>query len=129
MFFYKRAQIFVADVWGAFGGAGPGAFRDMERLTMFADYRVPAQLRAMGVLRYSPPLAGAVDAGRELPAGGEEEVEIRAATVRAVELMRGALAASVPGITSVTLDWWLWEAGEAGRDAQSPHHRTLGPYY
>lgn len=39
MFLHKRAQIFVADVWGAFGGAGPGAFRDIARLTTFADYR------------------------------------------------------------------------------------------
>ncbi|KAL6766835.1 hypothetical protein ACKKBG_A37555 [Auxenochlorella protothecoides x Auxenochlorella symbiontica] len=129
VFFYKRAQIFVADVWGAFGGAGPGAFHDVQRLTMFADYRVPAQLRTMGILHYATALAEAVDAGRELPAGGEAEVEIRAATVEAVELMRGALAPSLPGITSVTLDWWLWEAGEAGKDAQSPHHRTLVPYY
>lgn len=129
VFFYKRAQIFVADVWGAFGGGGPGAFHDVQRLTMFADYRVPAQLRTMGILHYATALAEAVDAGRELPAGGEAEVEIRAATVEAVELMRGALAPSLPGITSVTLDWWLWEAGEAGKDAQSPHHRTLVPYY
>lgn len=60
MFLYKRAQIFVGDVWGAFGGLGPGAFRDMGRLTTFADYRVPVVLRLMGVLRYSPALAAKV---------------------------------------------------------------------
>ncbi len=40
VFFYKRAQIFVGDVYGAFQGKGLGAFRDMELITMFADYRV-----------------------------------------------------------------------------------------
>lgn len=55
--FYKRAQIFAADVWGAFGGQGAGAFSDIGALTMFADYRVPAQLRTMGLLEYSPELA------------------------------------------------------------------------
>jgi Potential Queuosine, Q, salvage protein family len=54
---YKRAQIFVADVWGAFGGTGLGAFHDLERLTTFADYRVPVVLRQLGVLRYADDLA------------------------------------------------------------------------
>ena len=31
VFFYKRAQIFVGDLWGSFGGAGLGAFDDIER--------------------------------------------------------------------------------------------------
>ena len=57
MFLYKRAQIFVADVWGAFGNAGLGAFSDIGRLTTFADYRVPVVLRQLGVLRYADNLA------------------------------------------------------------------------
>lgn len=40
MFFYKRAQIFVGDVYGALQGKGLGAFNDIHELTMFADYRV-----------------------------------------------------------------------------------------
>lgn len=60
MFLYKRAQIFVADVWGAFGGAGLGAFPDLHRLTTFADYRVPVLLRQLSVLHYSPELAAKV---------------------------------------------------------------------
>ena len=33
---YKRAQIFVADLWAAFNGTGYGEFHDIEHLTMFA---------------------------------------------------------------------------------------------
>ena len=33
---YKRAQIFVADLWAAFNGTGYGEFHDFEHLTMFA---------------------------------------------------------------------------------------------
>lgn len=36
VFFYKRAQIFAGDLYGAFGGQGLGAFRDVAQLTMFA---------------------------------------------------------------------------------------------
>ena len=57
LYFLKRAQIFVADVWGAFGGEGPGEFHDIDSLTMFADYRVPQLLREWGVLHYSPELS------------------------------------------------------------------------
>ena len=39
IFFYKRAQIFAGDLWGAFQGQGLGAFHDIDQLTMFADYR------------------------------------------------------------------------------------------
>lgn len=60
MFLYKRAQIFVGDMWGAFGGLGLGAFHDIGRLTTFADYRVPVVLRQLGALRYSPALAAKV---------------------------------------------------------------------
>ena len=33
---YKRAQIFVADLWAAFDGTEYGEFHDIEHLTMFA---------------------------------------------------------------------------------------------
>jgi hypothetical protein len=62
VFFYKRAQIFVGDVYGAFGGQGLGCFPDAAQLTMFADYRVPVVLRLMGLLQYSAELARQVRA-------------------------------------------------------------------
>ncbi|GAB4820369.1 hypothetical protein N2152v2_007415 [Parachlorella kessleri] len=92
VFFYKRAQIFVGDVWGAFQGQGLGCFPDIHCLTMFADYRVPVVLRELGVLQYSEQLASKVDSRQELQPGSTEEVEIRAATVVAVDALRAAVA-------------------------------------
>jgi len=63
VFFYKRAQIFAADVYGAFQGRGMGALVDVGRLTCFADYRLPVVLRVMGVLRYGEGLAAKVGGG------------------------------------------------------------------
>jgi hypothetical protein len=34
--FLKRAQIFVADLWAAFGGESFGTFNDIDKITMFA---------------------------------------------------------------------------------------------
>ena len=93
VFLYKRAQIFVADVWGAFRGQGLGSFGDIDRLTMFADYRVPVVLAQMGVLRYSAPLAARLAAGEELEPGCAEEVELRALSIVAVERVREATEA------------------------------------
>ncbi|KAL4425843.1 hypothetical protein ABPG75_009859 [Micractinium tetrahymenae] len=136
LFFYKRAQIFVGDIWGAFRGQGLGAFADIDQLTMFADYRVPVVLRELGVLRYAPALAEAVDSRQELAAGSQEEVEIRAATVEAVEQLRRAMQARLAAegraeqrLNSVLLDWALWEEGEAKRKSHRPHHRVLTVYY
>jgi hypothetical protein len=124
VFFYKRAQIFAADVWGALGGQGLGAFDDIDDLTTFADYRVPQLLRAEGAIRLSPDLAARIDAREELPAGGAEEVEIRAATVVAVDALRAALASLGRPMSAVELDWRLWSRAEAIRDRLPAHHRV-----
>lgn len=133
--FYKRAQIVVSDVWAAYGqqtdpSKSRFAFRDMDQLTMFADYRVPQILRAVDVLRYDEHLSARVDALQEIPFGSEEEVEIRACTVEAVERLRVILMEK-HGIKkfSVELDWWLWQQGEEKKDAIKPHHRTRTIYY
>jgi hypothetical protein len=50
-FFYKRAQIFVGDIWGAYKGTELGRFDDISKLTCFADYRIPQLLRPLGILK------------------------------------------------------------------------------
>ena len=134
VFFYKRAQIFCGDLFGAFRGRGPGRFHDIARLTCFADYRLPQVLRHAGVLRYDSGLAAAVDAGQILDAGCPAEVEIRACTVQAVEGLRDRLSAALEGTSSgealaVQVDWLLWERGEAARDTLPPHHRVHTVFY
>lgn len=54
--FYKRAQILVSDLWSCFQGKSWGEFHDIEKLTMFADYRVPQALVHFGVLQYDQKL-------------------------------------------------------------------------
>lgn len=126
--FLKRAQICVADLHGALGGRGLGAFHDLDRLTAFADYELPRALRELGVLDYSPELAHAVDRKRAIPAGSPEEVELRANTVWAVELLRQALAAEGVRLDAYQLDWILWTWAQE-REPSRPPHRTLTIYY
>ncbi|XP_057501612.1 uncharacterized protein LOC130785444 [Actinidia eriantha] len=128
VFLYKRAQIFAADLWGAFKGKAYGEFNDIGEITIFADYIVPAVLRQLGVLKYSSSLAGTIETNREISSGSEEEVELRACTICAVEKMREQILKKFgKQVLSVELDLWLWSIGVQCPSLQ--HHRTLSIYY
>ncbi len=127
--FYKRAQLAAAMLFEAFGGEGWGRLARADRLTVFADYKLPQVLRRLGILVYEPELALAVDTHTLIPAGDRREVEIRIATVWAAELMRRALAPRFPGVTALHLDYWLWFAGRQQGPNIRPYHRTLTTAY
>jgi Potential Queuosine, Q, salvage protein family len=126
--FYKRAQLLVADLHGAFAGRGPGAFDDLATLTMFADYKVPQVLHDLGVLAYSPALEAALRARELLPYGDRREVEIRAASVQAVELIVDVLEGRGRHVPAFEVDERLWALGQA-RPLALPYHRTRSVYY
>ena len=125
--FYKRAQILAGDLYACFSGRSYGAFHDIARLTAFADYKLPQLLRAAGVLHYSDTLAATVDNEEWIAAGSREEIEIRAATIVAIELVRDALARRGRRLLSLELDWLLWHASQHRKMA--PHHRTRTTFY
>jgi len=122
--FLKRAQICAADISTAFGGRGLGALTGLERLTAFADYKLPQLLRYQGVMLYAPELAAQVDTYQEIPAGSAPEVEIRAATVWAVELIRRALARQGIERSASAIDYRLWSESQTAAPDMRPYHRT-----
>jgi hypothetical protein len=129
VWFLKRAQILAADLYGAFKGRSWGSFTDIDQLTAFADYKLPQVLRHLGVLKYAPPLASLVDAMKPIPAGGEMEVELRAATIAAVETLRETLARGGKSFVSPELDWMLWTLGQHDDFRKKPYHRTRTIFY
>jgi len=126
--FYKRAQICVADLHGSFSGKSWGAFSDMDQLTAFADYKLPQVLRHSGVLEYLPSLARRIDAQELLHSGSDEEIEVRAATIWACELLRRELARHERSMTTAEIDLRLWLLGQHSSTMQ-PYHRTRTIYY
>ncbi|SPQ20373.1 97a51818-5cb3-47fe-8406-d826c8d3a218 [Thermothielavioides terrestris] len=132
--FLKRAQILVADLWACFEGEGYGEFRDIDKITMFADYRVPQILNSMGCLIYSPPLETAIRAKREIPSGGSWELQLRACSIWCVELIRREIAKAHPGthINAILIDFFLYDTMkemEAAGKETVPHHRTRSIWY
>jgi hypothetical protein len=127
--FYKRAQLAAGMLYQAYAGQGWAAFADIDTLTVYADYKLPQVLRKLGILVYDDELASQVDSQMHIPAGSRMEVEIRAATVWAGELMRRALLPRAPGLTASHLDFWLWETGQQKSPTDLPYHRTLTTAY
>jgi Queuosine salvage protein len=124
--FFKRAQILVSDLAGL---SLEPSFHDLDRLTAFADYKIPQVLEALQVLRYSPALASQLDQEGVLTRDDSREVEIRAATVWAVELARQALRKKGLQVNAPELDWILWNLGQEPVDRERPYHRTRTIFY
>jgi hypothetical protein len=129
VWFLKRAQILAADLYGAFSGQSWGSFTDIDRITAFADYKLPQVLRQLGIIRYSQALASHIDRLVPIPAGNEMEVELRAATIASVEKLREALEQRGKSFRSHELDWMLWSMGQNDSFRKKPYHRTLTVFY
>jgi hypothetical protein len=126
---YKRAQLLTADMALAFGGHGPGAFRDLDDLTIFADNLVPHVLRVDGLLDYDPELLVRINDGQLIPTGSPEETEIRAVGLHAVERVAEALRAQGTPVTARELDYLLWHRGQAPHYKALPRHRARSVFY
>ena len=127
--------------WNASGAQVPTLFvvlkegQDVSRTELrafcsqaVADYKLPQLLRHVGVLRYAGSLAEKVDSLIELAPGSAEEVEIRANTIWAAELVRQHLARLGVDAASHQIDLLLWLKSKS-TDAMKPHHRTRTIYY
>jgi hypothetical protein len=128
--FYKRSQLLASDLSLALDGRGCGRFDDLEQLTIFADNLVPHVLRLEGILEYSPSLIADIESETLIPAGSDEEIEIRACSVHAVELMIDA--AFEAGITwsARDMDQLLWHRGQRPEiKSRGKRHRTRTLYY
>jgi hypothetical protein len=119
--FYKRAQLTAADL----ALAGVAEFRDLDRLTIFADNLVPHVLRVDGVLSYDSGLLARINRAELISPGSTEEVEIRGTALHAVELIRRALG----DVTSMQLDYLLWNRGQQPAYKSLPRHRTRTVFY
>ncbi len=128
VFFMKRAQICAMDVSLAWEMQGHPGLTGLEHLAAFADYRLPQALRELGILRLSTPLAEAIERQEEIPADSEEEVEIRAGTIQAVERMRQAAEREGKSLPTWQIDCYLWRLGR-DRTATVDHHRTRTIFY
>ena len=127
--FLKRAQITVSDLNIALNGKGRGYFSDIADLTIFADNLVPHVLWIDGILAYSPGLEASIRNCELLEVGSDEEIELRACAIHAVEMMREEIARQGKELSSQQLDYLLWNQGQAKRYSAVSPHRTRTFFY
>ena len=125
----KRAQIFASDLAAALEENQAGPIANMAGLTAFADYRLPQTLRHLGIMVLAGELEARIESEQLIESGSPEEVELRAGTILAVELMVQALRqkrrAELP---AWLVDEYLWDHSH-DHDVRVRHHRTVTWYY
>lgn len=110
--FYKKAYLAAAQAYGN----GCLEIEDPENSVVFADYVLPMVERHNGILKYSVGLAEAVDCGRMIEHDSEEEIEIRAGTVVASNMLKDRInfyreSEGLPSITGFHIDAAQWLEG------------------
>lgn len=120
VYFYKRAQ------WAAHAlSCIPGiTITNLDSLAALADYKLPQILRHFGVLSYAPELASQIDSYTLIPEGSIAEIELRAATIWVVELLRQEISTA----NALDIDNALWLLSQNIPTAK-PYHRTYTIYY
>ena len=116
----KRAQITAFDI-----SLLPNIqMKNIDQLTIFADYKLPQILRGFGILKYHKELTKKVDSYTILEKDSPEEIEIRSATIWACELIAHKI-----GEKPVTVDNALWHLSHEMDKKLAPNHRVLTCYY
>lgn len=126
--FAKRAQIFAADLALAWRTRGWETLTGLERLTAFADYRIPQILRHLGIIELDAEVSARIERREEIAAASLAEIEIRAATIVAVERMVQALAERGRAVPAWRVDFDLWKQSHDG-PMRFDHHRTHTCFY
>lgn len=123
--FNKRAQLAAGMVQGRFLGDGIELFprSEVDMLTVFADYELPKILNAMGILRYTNTLSNAINEGKMIERGSFVEIEIRANTIVAAQLLQDEInSVRDEKVNALNIDFKLWSEGKNFKDAK--HHLT-----
>lgn len=101
--------------------------KNLDKLCVFADYKLPQLLRNFGVLEYDESLGQMVDSYSVIPAGSPQEIEIRSGAIWGVELLRQQL----PSYSAIQVGHviWLTSQDKTLQSQVKPYHRTYTAFY
>ena len=129
IYFQKRAQLLVADIYQMFQGKKYGEMKNLDKITACADYKLLMVLRNMGILEYAKELEKKIDNKKEILKDSKEEVEIRANTIYANELIKKELRKKIKKIDSIHVNDHLWLLGQIKSPKNKPYHLTRTTSY
>lgn len=120
--FWKRAQLAALHLSHCIPSL------NISGLTALADYKIPNVLRQLGILEYHPVLAERIEKKEEIASGSEEEMEIRASMVIAIDTATKQLQVRLPEVMAIQLNDIFWHMGRT-LPTDNPHHRTKTIWY
>ena len=129
IYFYKKAQLFISDIFQTFRGEGIGHFHNIQELTALADYRIPQVLRNLGILVYSKELAKKIDKGVLISKGSQEEIELRASMIWGVQLIYTSVKDREQRLLPIGVNDHLWLARRKKFLDDDIHHKTITTAY
>ena len=122
--FLKRAQICVNDFAYVLKN-NVNKITNLDMLTAYADYKLPQLLRMYGVINYEKSLAEKIDALIEIVHDSREEIEIRSATIWAIELLRQRINT----LTAGEIDNTIWLLRQGIQNETKPYHHSRTIFY
>lgn len=129
IYFFKRAQLLAADINNQLILLGKTGLSNIKELTACADYKIPQLLRDKCLIQYSKTLSELVDNQLEIPSGSQFEIEIRANTIHAIELIKNYLVDIGTPVTSMNINDHFWTLSQKKKESIKPYHRTRTSAY
>ena len=119
LYFYKKLRLLISDL-SMLGGI---PFKNIDKLLVYADYKLPQVLIHYGILKLPPKIIIRIQNKETIPHKSQEEIIIRAGTIVSASYIKKATNLSYPEI-----DYKLWLASKTLTNSL-PHHRTLTRFY
>lgn len=124
--FNKRATLLTNDLF-YLSNTIRNNVKNVNNLSGCADYGIPRTFRDYNILKYNEELEELIDNEKEILAGSEMEMEIRANMLYVIELIKEKLLQKGIIVNSVELDNLIWWMGK--KNKKSNTHHTITIYY
>lgn len=124
--FNKRCRLLINDLYLISDNIKRN-IKNLNNLKGCADYSLPRYFREQKILEYSEELNKMIENEAEIPHESKYEIEIRAATLYVIEIIRKKLNDRGIKLNSIELDKILWKSSRTNKTSK-PHH-TISIYY
>lgn len=100
----------------------------IDNLTGGADYAIPKVLQENGILEYNEKLLTIIKSKKAIKHNSQMEIEIRANTLYALEIMKNIAIKQNINIKTIELDNIIWNTRKS-TNSEMPSHHTKTIYY
>lgn len=125
IYFYKLAQLLTSDILHI-RELKENITIDYSHLVGCADYKIPQVMRALKILEYSKDLEEIIDNKKEIEVNSEYEVEIRAAMIVVIDIIKKKLENK---ICAMDINDYIWGQARIKGINLKPYHLTRNINY